>query len=431
MIRASACLFLAFVVGGAIALGCGSDSDAPAGASPSDAGGDGSPTTDPDGGQTVPEAGCAHHGDDGVEPETRTVDGGVSPLTFIEINGADRQMSLSNDGKLALIHDGATGDVIVYDTAAGTLTKKATTGDPGITIANALSGDGQTIAAYQGKDTIYAGRWDSCNGWIDAVATGGCAGSPENGNPNTETSGFDLNYDGTVMVGSAWNGCKNTSAMRWTLSGSTWTPLTLQHFGIAGGSSRASFVSDDGNVIGGFSQYEAADRVATIWKADGTGTVLEPTGQTISEVLAISHDGKMAAGPWNGISGNGGFYWTEVEGAVPVAMPDGSVPEDQMWFNAIAGDNNRLMFGAAGDQNFFNGGLGSMEQAIVWTKADGIRKLGDIIATKGITLPTDWYLVNVTAASADGSVLLGYAVDMGGLMPSFHTFVLKLDPAAY
>jgi hypothetical protein len=72
-----------------------------------------------------------------------------------------------------------------------------------------------------------------------------------------------------------------------------------------------------------------------------------------------------------------------------------------------------------------------MQAAVVWTKADGLRKLQDVIATKSITLPDNWFLVNVLAASADGSTLLGTVVDMGGAFATFHTFVLRLDASSY
>jgi uncharacterized membrane protein len=434
--RTSAWLLGALAFGGAIVFGCGSDDPAaPAANGTPDSGvdsGGGPPTPNtPDtGNPETPEAGCAHRGDDALDGGAPpSVDGGGSPLVFFDVGAADRPISLSADGKIALIQDGVTGGVYFYDTNSGALTRKTTTGDPAYTLATALSGDGQHVSAYEGKDTIVAGEWNACDGWTATVHTGGCAGDPASGNPNNDSTAFDVNYDGTVIVGSTWNGCATVSAARWTRSGNAWTVKALDHLGMAGGNNRASFVSDDGSVIGGFAQSETADRVPAVWKADGSGVMLDPSGTTIGEVLSMSADGKMVAGPWNQTS-NGGFYWTEAEGVVQIAMLADAQPQDQMWLNAISADK-RVIFGSAGDPSFFSGGLGSMQAAVVWTKADGLRKLQEVLAAKSILLPDNWFLVNVLAASADGSTLLGTGVDMSGAFATFHTFVLRLDAAAY
>lgn len=437
MIRVSVFLACALAVGGATVVGCGSDDPA---STPSGADGgapDGTTNTDDgsaDSGDQTGDAGCAHAGDEAFDAGTSsTVDGGGQPLVFFDIGGLDRQIDLSRDGKLALLQDALSkdGDVYLYETATGVLTKRTTTGDPQATLATGLSGDGNHISAFHGKDTVVAGLWDGCAGWTDVSFVGGCVGDPANGNPNTETSAFGVNFDGTSIVGSGWNGCTSVSAFLWTRSALGWSPRPLQHLGITGGNNRASVISDDGQVVGGFAQFEAADRVAAIWKADGTGVVLDPTGTAISEVLAVSSDGKMVAGPWNATA-NGGFYWTEADGVVPISELAEAVPQDQIWLNTIAGtEAKRIIFGSEGDPTWASGGLGSMQVAVVWTKAAGLRKLQDVTAEKGITLPDNWSLTNVLASSADGAVLLGNATDLSGLQPVSHTFVLRLDPSAY
>jgi hypothetical protein len=54
--------------------------------------------------------------------------------------------------------------------------------------------------------------------------------------------------------------------------------------------------------------------------------------------------------------------------------------------------------------------------------------LAEVAAAAGVEIPTDYALVNVLAASADGSVLLGTAFDPDGAQVSF---VLRLGAEAY
>ncbi len=378
------------------------------------------------------EAACVHLGDpdSGIDASSH-VDGGGSALVFVDIGGADRPIDLSADGKLALLQDGtaANGDVYLYDTVTGALTRKTITGDPGFTLATSLSGDGNQISAYHGTTSIVAGVWDACGGWTDAVYASGCPGDVDAGNPNTESGAFNLDFDGSIAVGYVWNGCPSVSAMLWTRAGAAWTPTPLQHLGMAGGSNRASYVSADGSVIGGFAEFPSADRVPAIWHSDGTGVVLDPTGMAVGEVLAISADGTMVAGPWNATV-NGSFYWTQAEGVVQLGTLPNSQPQDQVWLNAIAASNT-VIFGADGDPSWSSGGLGSEEVAVVWTKAKGMRKLQDVVTAQQLTLPTGWDLTDVTAASADGSVVLGYATDTASAQLTTHMFVLRLSAAVY
>jgi hypothetical protein len=53
-------------------------------------------------------------------------------------------------------------------------------------------------------------------------------------------------------------------------------------------------------------------------------------GTTIGEVLALSADGKFAAGPWNDADGNGGFHWSEAEGVKKLPKLSTAMPSDQM-----------------------------------------------------------------------------------------------------
>jgi len=77
------------------------------------------------------------------------------------------------------------------------------------------------------------------------------------------------------------------------------------------GNNRASVVSADGQLAGGFAQGSFS-RTPAIWHADGSGELLDPAGDALGEVHGISDDGTILLGSWNGDA----FYRTEAEGIV-------------------------------------------------------------------------------------------------------------------
>jgi hypothetical protein len=102
---------------------------------------------------------------------------------------------------------------------------------------------------------------------------------------------------------------------------------------------------------------------------------------------------------------------------------------DQVYPNAI-GAGGALIFGAIGDQN----GLGSPMTAFVWTKKDNqTRALQDLVIQAGFTIPANFTLSNVLAASADGSVVVGATLDNDPSLPfpKAGVFILRLPVSAY
>lgn len=377
----------------------------------------------------MPDAGCS-----ATDPDASvtTVDAGA-PLTIFDVGGLDLRLGMSADGTTALVEDITTGDVFFYDTVKGTIARKThVDGDPSTVSATSLSGDGRRIGATHGATDIVGGVWDGCSGaWSDLENPNamGCAGPP-----NEQSGVFGLNVDGTIAVGNAWNGCA-TSPMRWTAAGGAWTPTVLDQLGMAGGSDRASAVSADGTLIGGFAQVPMADRSPAIWTSAGKGTLLDPSGTVVGEVLVVSADGTMVAGPWNGVTDagtadNDGFYWTAKDGVRLIGTLPNPQAQDMVWPVAIAA-GNELIFGSAGDPSWWADLAGTEEFAVVWTEASGMRKLQDVVNAQNIAIPDGYDLTGVSAASADGTVILGFATDMNDPLLAQHTFVLRMPVSAY
>ncbi len=321
-------------------------------------------------------------------------------------------VDLTPDGKTALLEDiaAAHGDLYFYDTSNGQLTKKTELGDPAFDLATGISADGHISAMY--ANPVLAGLWAESGGWMDL-------GTPYSAGCDVNTAGsWDLSASGQVVVGMAWDGCTGV-AFRWTQADGM-KALDVIGTSSSGGapSNRATKVSDDGQVAGGFAENGPLDRSPAIWKADGSGVLLDPTEQDWpGEVLSVSADGSVVAGT----RGYDGFFWTEQGGMVSLGKLSTAQSLDVAYPNAVVA-GGELIFGGSGDPFM------TTPVAFVWTKTDGMRPLQDVATANGVTLPTGYLLVDVLAASSDGSVVLGTAYDASSQSKSF---VLRLPTSAY
>lgn len=341
-------------------------------------------------------------------------DGGAGlTLTMVDVNSP---IDITPDGSVAVLEDLNTfeGKVYLYNTSTGVLTHVTDVGDPGRDLVTGISADGRISALH--ADPVEAGLWTQAGGWFDLphLYEEGC-GQDFGGT-------WDISADGHVAVGLSWHGC-NAEAFRWSdASGSgEYTPLEL--LGTVEGSdapptNRASVISDDGTIAAGFAQDGVVDRRPAIWRADGSGFMLNPTvPDAPGEVLSISADGHMVAGIWN----QDAFYWTEATNVVNIGHLPSAAPGTPTFANAIAADG-ALIFGANGDG--FSGG----QSAMVWTAATGIRSLDQLLRDRHFIIPEGFTLTNVLATSTDGTVVIGTAQD-----DRFNqkTFVLKAPVSLY
>jgi uncharacterized membrane protein len=350
-------------------------------------------------GDDVPAAAPDGGADAAADPDASEAAPGITFLDYLIA------VDVTPDGRTAAFEDlrNDVVELVLVDTISGEARVVTEVGDPSRALATGISSD-LRVSAMHGGETLHAGVWSEADGWLDLGSPfpAGCGGDIG--------SGFDISADGEIVVGLVWDGCA-PAAYRW--SGGEFTTLE-----ILGPSNRATVISDDGTVVAGFAQTELVDRAAAVWNADGTGSFLEPPGgDTPSEVLSISADGKTLAG----IRGFDGFVWTRGTGLVIMSRLDIALPTDKMFPNAIAGDGE-LVFGGLGDAFF------GIPIAFVWTAQDGMTALADVAAASGITLPEGTLLNNVLAASTDGTVTIGTAMDAAG---NPRTFVLRLPADAF
>ncbi|MCE9572467.1 MAG: hypothetical protein K8W52_04860 [Deltaproteobacteria bacterium] len=362
--------------------------------------------------------GCGDNSGTGASPDA-ALPGVDAPTATIGLTLYDytRAVDVSPDGRIAAFEDvsqGLTSTLVFVDTATGVATPKTEIGDVTRDFASGLSNNGRVTALH--GDPVQAGVWSEATGWIDLPAAhpAGC---------DADIAGaWDISADGAVVVGLAWNGC-DAEAFRWTDTSGTGVYTTLDVIGKAYADSthpptnRATVISDDGKVIAGFAQNDVLDRSAAMWTADGHGVLLDPANlDAPSEILAIDADGSTLAG----IVGFDGFVWTKADGQTPLVRFDSALPSDRVYPNAITADG-ATVFGGVGDP--FSG----IPVAFVWTKAAGMRPLIDVATAAGVSIPTGTILNSVLGASADGTVLVGTAMDAAG---NGKTFALVLPASA-
>lgn len=341
-------------------------------------------------------------------------DGAVVPpapqITFFDYLIA---VDVTPDGTLAVFEDVSTGRAngIVVDTITGEIGPPIDAGDPSSALVTGIASN-KHMTAIHGDATFGAGIYRG-GSWLDLA-------SPYSSDCDPQVGGaWDISADGAVVVGMMWDGCTPVG-FRWTEGASAVT--SLQVVGATSGASgkpvnRASVVSDDGEVAAGFAENLMLDRSPAIWRADGSGQLLDAADQTApGEVLSISGDGSRVAGIW----ANDGFSWTAAGGRVALPRLDSSLPSDPMFPNAMSADGS-LVFGGIGDAFF------TVPTAFVYSDASGTRDLATVARDAGLSFPTDTLLNSVLAVSADGTVLVGTATTADF---SSKTFVMRLPGSA-
>ena len=340
------------------------------------------------------------------------VHGGLTLFDYVIAVG------VSQDGKTAVFQDitsSTTADAIVYDVESGKVAHTVALGEPSRVLATGISNTGR-MTAMQG-DPLRASVWTADGEWSDIE-------SPfEKGCGEDVGSAWSVSADGEVVVGLTWNGC-SAEAFRWTDTGGTPVYKKLEVIGepfedsTVAPTNRATKVSADGRVAAGFAQLGGIDRSPAIWNEDGEGLLLAPDATDApGEVLSIDGTGTTVAGNLGG----DGFVWTEAGGFKTLERFDLAMPSDPVYPNAMTADG-KTVFGGVGDAFF------SLPTAFAWTEAGGMRPLSDVVVAAGIEIPEGLWLGNVLGASADGSVLVGTAMEESGMTK---TFLLRLPEGTF
>ncbi|MCB9897746.1 MAG: hypothetical protein H6825_07070 [Planctomycetes bacterium] len=253
---------------------------------------------------------------------------------------------------------------------------------PGLSSVLGLSADGSSLAGTApGTSQNEAARWTNGLG-LDLA--GGPPGSIGCG--ADLSSGYAVSGDGSVLVGLGWNGCK-ALAFRWdSTNGMQLLPKDGPF------SARASVVSRDGLVVGGFDEATDGSRRPALWFDDGSEQILSMPGH-VGEVLGVNADGGVAVGTLD----QAGFIWTSGGGVVSTGVLSGGQAA-----NVATNADGSVVVGQTGSA--FDG----TNHATIWTASAGMRKVSDVLAEQGATLPAGYRIAGATGVSDDGHVLTGF-----------------------
>jgi len=268
----------------------------------------------------------------------------------------------------------------------------STTGNWVESAAHAVSYDGQTVV---GGSVTESGSWRSFR-WTANEGMTAFTDSP--------FSADGISGNGSVILGSSLGG----QASYWTSANGIIGLGSLPGANFSDG--RALAASHDGSVIIGetpnSSSTSGSNYEAFLWTAAqgmvGLGS-LANQGTINSAALAISSDGSTVVGSSNSALGYQAFLWTADEGMIGLGDLAGG-PFSSM-ATGVSGDGS-IVIG-----NSRSAASGNFAEPFLWTKADGMQSLTEILLSRGVDLQ-GWQLVSAEAISADGTVIVGNARKM-------------------
>lgn len=270
-----------------------------------------------------------------------------------------------------------------------------------VSVAKALSADGSAVAGFNYSTGLFQGfRWTRSGGMTPlGLLPGGVLSIP-----------YGVSADGSVISGEASASFSSNEAFRWTQASG------LSALGQSSGAyhSGAKGVSADGSVVVGWYVNDSDQDQPFRWtQQDGMIGLGQLPGGYSSGALGLSADGSLIAGCGHNMLGQQeAFRWTQSEGMVGIGfLPDGSSFSCAMNVSA----DGSVIVGLSGQSPWVN------DQAFRWTQADGMVGLGYLPGGNDS---------QATSVSADGSVIVGYGNSPLGLRAFLWTQANGLRPLA-
>lgn len=236
------------------------------------------------------------------------------------------------------------------------------------TVIRAVSGDGSTAVGTSGASpNERAFYWTEATGVVELPFTG------------SNSQAWDLNYDGSVIVGQTdFQGVRWVDGVMEALDGNKDYPTFIP---------RA--VSDDGTILGGRAFPPAGPfSIAARWTENGLTDLGELMPDTFPLIVTdISNDGSTIVG----LSEPEAFRWTEATGMVGLGFLPGFM--DFSTAECVSGDGN--VVGGQANIEFEDGYV-----AVYWDATGAITQIPSIIPSASVA-------DSVTAMNDDGSILVG------------------------
>jgi probable HAF family extracellular repeat protein len=290
-----------------------------------------------------------------------------------------------------------------------------------------ISADGTRISATVLNETSqYAtiGVWTLGKGWSTAELPDDY---PKDCAPLDQSIGsaWGLSGDGQSVCGLYWRGGALGGGSAHACVGTTASIADLGSLG-ANRSSRANGASFDGSVVGGWSERADGLWQPVVW-VDGVMTQLG-NYEAFCEVAGVRSDGLSLVGigksptsftvgdayrwDWHAPSAS----WKET---LLGSLPGTFQPFGLAMARAVTDDGSMIV-------GYNRIGAGN-ETGFVWTEKTGMRSAADFLAANGSGVPAGARILDLTDISADGSTIVGVALDTAsGRLRGFR--ILLTDP---
>lgn len=270
------------------------------------------------------------------------------------LEGGLVRLGLSSDGDSVATGVNADGSLIVgYHTLAGW--KLPFRWQDGViddlgwvdlpAVANDVSADGSVVVGAMAELPGHAIRWTASAGLTDLGAVGA----------NDFSAAYAVSRDGQVAAGVngvvVSSSSYRTQPVRWNAQNAIELLPILPVDAVEG---QAFDVNSDGSVIVGCSTTLTSQRVALLWSANGVEDLGSLPGALITCATGVSADGEVV--------------------------------------------------------------VGRSDEAMIWTRAQGMRALRDVLAESGVDL-TGWTLYGAGWTSRDGKVVVGTGLYLGQQYP--------------
>ncbi|MCP3943774.1 MAG: hypothetical protein GY710_20160 [Desulfobacteraceae bacterium] len=277
-----------------------------------------------------------------------------------------------------------------------------------------VSDDGRIVI---GTTTGDSGN-DEAAIWVNGELEQTLGGLPGHDSVGHLSSGYAVSGDGQTVVGLGWTSDYKARGFRWT----EYTGMIeLSHIGDVNyeTSSRATTISADGTLIGGFDEH-ALGRRAKLWFDDNTedlileDAITNPLG--LGEVIGISRRGQWVVGSsWHAPRGQfEPFIWHKGRGVVYLGLPEG-VDSRFQYIAAAVSDNGKVVVGTGGD-NAYDGKV-----AWIWTQSRGMTTIKTLLEEACIPWSMDLVQL-VVDVSADGRFILA----VGGYPFNLKSYLIDL-----
>jgi uncharacterized membrane protein len=133
-------------------------------------------------------------------------------------------------------------------------------------------------------------------------------------------------------------------------------------------------------------------------------------GSFSSFARAVTPDGSIVVGEGHTASGTEAFLWTELTGMTGMGFLAGGGGFSQAL--GVSADGSTVV-------GISDTAALAPAEAFVWTEANGMQRLFDVLVANGATGLSGWVLLGATGISADGSRIVGYANNPLGQTEAF------------